>query len=55
MLDQEKLPEKVNLMEGLLLDKMPSAWLAKTSKMHIIFESGTRTGVNRSEQQSQMC
>lgn len=42
-------------MEGLLLDKMPSAQLAKASKMHIIFENGTRIGVNLSEQQSQVC
>lgn len=54
LLDQEKLTEKVNLIQGLLLDKMPSARLAKASKMHIIFKSGTRTGVNLSEQQSQM-
>lgn len=54
LLNQEKLTEKVNLIEGLLLDKMPSAQLANTSKMHIIFESGTRIGVNLSEQQTQM-
>lgn len=48
------MTDKVNLMEGLIFDKMPDASLAKINKVQIIFESRTRSGVTLSEQHSKM-
>lgn len=36
-LGQKKMTDKVNLMEGLIFDKMPDASLAKINKVQIIF------------------